>query len=50
MESIIATLEPDIQNYYLFVADCSGKTYLNVDEKGHNKTIAKLKKENNWCA
>lgn len=50
MESIIATLEPDIQNYYWFVADCSGKTYLNVDEKGHNNTIAKLKKENNWCA
>ena len=50
MESLLATLEPTEHNYYWFVADCKGKTYLNVDEKGHNNTIAKLKREKNWCA
>ena len=49
MESILATIEPNIQDYYWFVADCNGKTYLNKDEAGHYNTIAKLKKENNWC-
>ena len=49
IESLLATLEPQEHNNYYFVADCNGKTYLNKDAKGHNNTINKLKKENNWC-
>lgn len=49
IESIKATINPEITNNYYFVADCSGKTYLNKTESGHNSTIKKLKNENNWC-
>lgn len=49
MQSINAVLNPKSHNYYYFVADCSGKTYLNYDETSHNATIAKLKKEDKWC-
>lgn len=49
LESIIATVEPTEHNYYWFVADCNGKTYLNVDDKGHYATIERLESENNWC-
>ena len=49
LESIKAVITPEITNNYYFVADCSGKTYLNRTESGHNSTIRKLKNENNWC-
>lgn len=49
-ESLKAAINPTSHNYYYFVADCSGKTYLNTNSTGHNNTITKLKKENNWCA
>lgn len=49
LESIDATINPDKHNYYYFVADCDGKTYLNFTETEHNKTISKLKGESNWC-
>jgi UPF0755 protein len=48
--SLKAAMEPTIHNYYYFVADCTGKTYLNYDYIGHNNTINKLKTEGNWCA
>lgn len=48
--SIKAAIYPEEHDYYYFVADCKGKTYLNKDETGHFSTINKLKKENNWCA
>jgi len=50
MESLLATLEPEIHDYYYFVADCTGKTYLNKDASSHRNTINKLINENNWCA
>jgi len=50
LESILATLEPESHSYYYFVADCTGKTYLNTNSEGHFNTISKLKRENNWCA
>lgn len=50
IESLIATLDPEEHNYYYFVADCQGKTYLNKDQTSHNNTINKLKNEGNWCA
>ena len=49
MESLLATLEPEKHDYYYFVADCNGKTYLNKNESGHRNTINKLINENNWC-
>ena len=49
LESIEGTINYRKHNYYYFVADCSGKTYLNKDITGHYNTINKLKNENNWC-
>lgn len=48
-ESIDATINYKHHDYYYFVADCQGKTYLNKDSSGHYNTIQKLKNENNWC-
>lgn len=50
MDSLLAVLEPENHNYYYFVADCTGKTYLNKDAGSHRNTINKLINENNWCA
>lgn len=49
-ESIIASINPSSHNYYYFVADCSGKTYMNTNSQGHANIINQLKNENNWCA
>lgn len=48
-DSLDATINYKNHNYYYFVADCQGKTYLNKDSTGHYNTIQKLKNENNWC-
>lgn len=48
-ESLEATINYTKHNYYYFVADCNGKTYLSKDATGHYNTIQKLKNENNWC-
>lgn len=48
-ESLEATVNYTKHNYYYFVADCNGKTYLSKDATGHYNTIQKLKNENNWC-
>lgn len=50
LESIEATINYKKHNYYYFVADCKGKTYLNKDSYGHANTINKLKQEGKWCA
>ena len=50
LESIEGTINYKEHNYYYFVADCNGKTYLNKDMTGHYNTIYKLKNDNNWCA
>lgn len=49
-ESIDAVINYKRHNYYYFVADCKGKTYLNKDATGHYNTIQRLKNENNWCS
>ena len=49
LDSIEATLNPTDHNYLFFVADCSGKTYLNYTDAQHQQTIRKLKSEGNWC-
>lgn len=50
IESIDATLNPEDNNYYYFVADCEGEVYLTKTSAEHNNIINKLKRENNWCA
>lgn len=49
IESIEATLNPTQHNYFYFVADCSGKTYLNYNYDAHVQTINTLISEGNWC-
>lgn len=49
-ESIKAVVNPTSHDYYYFVADCKGNTYLNKNSAGHSQIIQKLKKEGNWCA
>ena len=48
-ESIEATANYTKHNYYYFVADCKGKTYLSKDPTEHYNTIQRLKNEGNWC-
>lgn len=48
-DSIKSTIKYRVHNYYYFVADCNGKTYLSKNETEHYNTIEKLKRENNWC-
>ena len=50
LESIIASINPTNHDYYYFVADCTGKTYLTKTSTEHTNIINKLKKENNWCS
>ena len=49
-ESIEAVMNYKKHNYYYFVADCKGKTYLSKDGTEHYNTIQRLKNEGNWCA
>lgn len=49
IDSIEGTINYKEHNYYYFVADCNGKTYLSKDATSHYNTISKLKNENNWC-
>lgn len=48
LDSIIATIEPEKNDYYYFVADKNGKNYFNKTEAEHNKTINELKSEGLW--
>lgn len=49
IDSIEGTINYREHNYYYFVADCNGKTYLSKDSTSHYNTINKLKNEGNWC-
>lgn len=49
-ESIKAAINPTPHDFYYFVADCSGNTYLNKNSAGHSQIIQKLKNDGNWCA
>ena len=48
-ESITATIDYTKHNYYYFVADCKGKTYLSKNSTEHYNTIQRLQNEGNWC-
>lgn len=49
-DSILASINIPDSNYYYFVADCKGKVYFNVNDRGHYNTINKLKADGNWCS
>ena len=49
LSSLASVFEPENHDNYYFVADCNGKTYLNKNESGHNKTIKELRASNLWC-
>ncbi len=49
IKSIEAALNPTSHNYYYFVADCDGKTYLTKTYNEHLNIISKLKREGKWC-
>ena len=48
IDAINASLEPDKNNYYYFVADKNKKIYFSKNINEHNNTIRKLKKEGLW--
>lgn len=48
LESIVATIEPEIGDYYYFVADKNKKVYFTKNLTEHNKIIATLKEEGLW--
>ena len=48
--SLVATIEPEIHDYYYFVAGCDGITRFNKDAAGHRNSINQLERENNLCA
>ena len=49
LESLEGTINYREHNYYYFVADCKGKTYLGKNSTEHYNIIQRLKNENNWC-
>lgn len=49
LESLEGTVNYREHNYYYFVADCNGKTYLSKNSTEHYNIIQRLKNENNWC-
>ena len=48
--SIEASINPTSHDYFYFVADCSGKTYLTKNSSEHANKINELKAKDNWCA
>lgn len=48
MDSIVAVLEPDQNDYYYFVSDKNKKVYFSKNITEQTKTINRLKKENLW--
>ena len=46
--TIVASINPEDNNYYYFVADKNKKVYFNQTSAGHDATIAKLKKQGLW--
>ena len=48
LESLKATIEPEMGNYYYFVADKNGKTYFSKTNAEHEKKIKELKDSGLW--
>lgn len=47
-ESIVAVIEPEIHDYFYFVADKTGKTYFTTTQGEHESKIAELKRNGLW--
>ena len=50
LDAITSTLNYNKHDYYFFVADCTGKTYLSKTDNEQANVIRKLKRDDNWCA
>jgi len=48
LSSISASIEPEENDYYYFVADKNKKTYFSKDSGEHAETVARLKREDLW--
>lgn len=48
IDAVNAALNPEGSEYYYFVTDKNGKFYFHKTMSEQNKTINKLKQENNW--
>ena len=48
IQSIVASINPEKTDYYFFVADKNGDTYLTKTNAEHNAIISKLKAEGMW--
>ena len=48
IQSIVASIKPESSDYYFFVADKNGDTYLTKTNAEHNAIINKLKAEGMW--
>ena len=48
LSSIAASIEPEENDYYYFVADNEKNTYFSKDSVEHDKTVSKLKSEGKW--
>lgn len=48
LSSIAASIEPEENDYYYFVADKNKKTYFSKDGVEHTKTVSRLKSEGLW--
>ena len=48
IEAIEASVNPDVSDYYYFVADKHGKVYFTKTLNEHNQKIAEIKKNGDW--
>lgn len=48
LESIVASVEPTVHEYYYFVADINKQTYFSKSADEHAATVARLKNEGIW--
>ena len=46
--AILAVINPDIEDYYYFVADKNGKTYFTKNYNEHTKIVKELKEKGLW--
>ena len=47
-KAILAVLKPEIEDYYYFVADKTGKTYFTKTYSEHSKKVQELKQNGMW--
>lgn len=50
IEAIKVSINPKDNDYFYFVADKNRKVYFNTNDRGHQQTIASLKKQGLWLS